>query len=232
MNNKNIIQFPQTKWFEVKNKTDESADIYLYDEISPYLPDSNAKDVITQLQALSGVKLLNVRINSPGGSVFEGMAIYNALLRHPGDVHVWIDGVAASIASVIAMAGKVVHMSDNAMFMIHNPSGVVLGTSEDLRKTADVLDQLKDNIINVYQTRTGASREQLAKQMDDESWFTAEEAVKAKFVDKVVKGAKIAAHFDFSNFKHPPSNLSASAENPSTTPRTLLKRKQALHEKQ
>lgn len=111
-------------WFEVKNQTAEAVDIFLYDEISPWVPGHNARDIANILNSLTKVPTINVRINSPGGSVFDGMAIYNALTRHPGTVNTYVDGIAASIASVIMLAGKTISIADNAMVMIHNPSGL------------------------------------------------------------------------------------------------------------
>lgn len=197
-----IIKFPEAKWFEVKNQTADgkSADIYLYDEISPYLPGSNAKDVVMQLKALSEVETLNVRINSPGGSVFEGMAIYNALSRHPGVVNVYIDGLAASIAGVIAMAGKKIYMADNAMWMTHMPSAVAFGTAKEMRQTADVLDQLKETIINVFAARTGKKRETISNWMEAETWMQADEAKKNKIIDEVIGSVKAVAFADMKDF--------------------------------
>ena len=237
---KNRIQFPQTKWFDVKNVTKESADIYLYDEISAYVKDNNASDVVAKLEALKDVPLLNVRINSPGGSVFEGMAIYNALSRHPGKVVTHVDGIAASIASVIAMAGSEIHMADNAMMMVHNPAAFVFGEAGELRKQADVLDQIKETIINVYTNRAGekdsdkvqTARAKIAKMMDEETWFNADEALTNKFATNKVSAMKMAACFDLQSFGFLKAPAPVETTPPSsTTPRSLLERKQALLEK-
>lgn len=231
VNEAEVIRFPdvenapqwkassELKWFEVKNQTAESADVYIYDEIASYIPSSSAKGVVAQLNALKEVKTLNVRINSPGGSVFEGVAIYNALTRHPGTVIVHVDGLAASIASVIAMAGKEIRMAENAMMMIHDPSAFTFGNAKDLRKQADVLDQIKETIINVYTTRTGKKRDTLAKMMEDETWFTAKEAVEAKLADSSVKPMKVAANFQWETlgFVKVPDNLKAHPEPEKTT---------------
>lgn len=237
---KNRIQFPKTVWFDIKNVTKESADIYLYDEISAYVKDNNAIDVVAKLNGLKDVPTLNVRINSPGGSVFEGMAIYNALSRHPGKVITHVDGIAASIASVIAMAGSEINMADNAMMMIHNPAAFVFGGSEELRKQADVLDQIKETIINVYTNRSGekdttkaqAVRAKIAKMMDEETWFTADEAVTNSFATSKVGAMKMAACFDLKSFGFLKAPAPVDTAPPSsTTPRSLLERKQALLEK-
>lgn len=232
-----VIKFPTprdgAKWFEIKNASDESADVYLYDYIGDPWLQSDAASVVKQLQGLTAKKI-NLRINSPGGSVFDGIAIYNALARHPAEVTSYVDGIAASIASVIALAGRRVLIAENAMMMIHDPSAVAMGRASDLRKTADVLDQIKETIINTYATRTGMDRDSLAKLMADETWFTAAEAVDMKLADEAIAGVKAAASFDLSSFgyaKAPKASAHAEQTPSSTTPRSLLQRKQALHEK-
>lgn len=232
-----IIKFPQprdgAKCLEIRNATEESADVYLYDYIGDPWIRSDAASVVKDLQALKAKKI-NLRINSPGGSVFDGIAIYNALARHPAEVTTYIDGLAASIASVIALAGKRVLIAENAMMMIHDPSAVVVGDSAEMRKTADVLDQIKETLITTYATRTGKSREEIAALMSSETWFTASEAVAAKLADESIAGVKAAASFDLSAFgyaKAPEALAKPAQPSSSTTPRSLLQRRQALHEK-
>lgn len=239
-----VIEFPkgaehlrwnpsdQLNWFQIKNQTATEADIYIYDEIASYIPAGSAKGVVAQLAALKEVPTLNVRINSPGGSVFEGVAIYNALTRHPGEVIVHVDGLAASIASVIMLAGKEIRIADNAMVMIHDPAAFTFGGAKDLRKQADVLDQIKETIINVYASRTGKKRDTLAKMMEEETWFTAAEAVEAKMADKAVKAMKVAAKFNWSNlgFTKVPDTLKAPPPEPekTTTPSNRHSRERRL----
>jgi ATP-dependent protease ClpP protease subunit len=223
-----------TEWFAIKNQTAQSADIFLYDEISPYVPGHNALDVSALLGNLKDVPTLNVRINSPGGSVFDGMAIYNALARHPGTVITHVDGIAASIASVIAMVGKEIHMADNSMIMIHDPSAFVFGDAAELRKQAGVLEQIKETIINVYVGRKKKSkpdedtRDVIAKMMSDESWFTAEQAKDMGFATDITSAMKLAA-CDLSAFGYRKAPVSQPTS--SSTPRSLLHRKLALIEK-
>jgi ATP-dependent Clp protease protease subunit len=212
----NVIKFPKArdgaKWFDIKNATDESADVYIYDVVGDSWVGTDAGSFVKQLNALKSKKI-NLRINSPGGSVFDGMAIYNALARHSAEVTTFIDGIAASIASVIALAGKKIVIAENAMMMIHDPSAYGFGRAEDLRKTADVLDQIKETIINTYVTRTSLPRDEIAKMMTDETWFTAKEAIAKKFADESVEGVKAAASFDLSEFGYAkaPAPVSASA---------------------
>jgi len=230
------IPFPKgregSKWFEIKNATEESADVYIYDVVGDPWVGLDSATVVKQLNELK-TKKISLRINSPGGLVFDGMAIYNAIARHPAEVTTYIDGLAASIASVIALAGKRVVIAENAMMMIHEPWSYAVGNSAQLRKEADVLDQIRETIINVYETRTGENRDVIAKLMADETWFTAKEAVAAKLADEVTTGMKAAACFDLSVFGYTkaPAPAVSTPANSSTTPRSLLFRRQALHEK-
>lgn len=232
-----ILPFPTTAWFAIKNQTEKSVDIYLYDEISPYLPDTSAKDVVAKIAALKDVATLNVHINSPGGSVFDGMAIYNAFARHPGEVVVYVDGLAASIASVIAMAGKRIIIARNANLMIHQPSCITIGTAKDLRKTADTLDMLDVSIAEVYAKRTGKKKEDLQALMQEETWYSAEDAVKDGFADEIFEGVQAAAKFNLEAFgyAHAPKQTISPAPTPENTstvaPRLLREKKVALLEK-
>ncbi|WP_105159546.1 head maturation protease, ClpP-related [Streptococcus suis] len=125
-------------------------------------------------------------INSPGGDVFAAAQIYNMLMDYKGDVHVVIDGLAASAASVIAMAGTTVSMSPVAMMMIHNPWTVAQGEAKDMQKVIEMLGEIKESIINAYELRTGLSRTKLSHLMDSESWFNAKKAVELGFADKIL----------------------------------------------
>jgi ATP-dependent Clp protease, protease subunit len=156
--------------------------------------------------------LVNLRTNSPGGSVFAGVAIYNTLTRHPARIEVDVDGVAASIASVIAMAGDEIRMASNSLMMIHDPMGFAMGGSRDMRKTADLLDQVKGVIVDTYAKRTGTAAPKVGKMMADETWMTAAEAVNLGFASQITEEQRIAAcyGFDFSKFKHPPQILTGN----------------------
>jgi ATP-dependent protease ClpP protease subunit len=142
-----------------------------------------AKDVKEQLDNIDGD--VTVRINSPGGDVFEGLAIHNLLAEHEGKVTVKVDGYAASIASVIAMAGDEIEMAENAMFMIHNPYTFTVGDADEMRKQADVLDKVKDSLVTTYTARTVLPAEQLSALMDAETWWNAAESVENGFADSV-----------------------------------------------
>ncbi|HFZ6384535.1 TPA: head maturation protease, ClpP-related [Streptococcus agalactiae] len=135
---------------------------------------------------ISGTGDITLWINSPGGDVFAAAQIYNMLMDYQGDVHVIIDGLAASAASVIAMAGTTVSMSPVAMMMIHNPWTFAQGEAKDMAKVIEILGEIKESIINAYELRTGLSRTKISHLMDSESWFNAKKAVELGFADKVL----------------------------------------------
>ena len=126
---------------------------------------------------------ISVWINSPGGDVFAAAQIYNMLMDYPNDVPVMIDGLAASAASVIAMAGTEVQMSPVAMMMIHNSATVAIGDSEEMKKAVKMLDEVKESIMNAYEIKTGLPRDKISRMMDAESWFNANKAVELGFAD-------------------------------------------------
>lgn len=127
-------------------------------------------------------------INSPGGDVFAAAQIYNMLMDYKGNVHVIVDGLAASAASVIAMAGTTVSMSPVAMMMIHNPWTIAQGEAKDMEKVIEMLGEIKESIVNAYELRTGLSRAKISHLMDSESWFNARKAVELGFADKILFG--------------------------------------------
>lgn len=194
-------------WFHARAVAAGEAEISIYDEIG--LWGVTAKDFRDSLDALGDVQRIALRINSPGGDVFDGLAIYNMLRRHGAIITATIDGVAASMASVIAMAGDTVTMPENSMLMIHDPSGAVIGTSKDMRELADALDKIKEGLVGAYASKSGLSRGQIAELMADETWLTAKEAVELGFADGIEAPVRMAARFDLSRFRHPPSELSA-----------------------
>ena len=129
---------------------------------------------------------ITVWINSPGGDVFAASQIYNMLMDYKGDVTVKIDGIAASAASVIAMAGGEVQMSPVSMMMIHNPMTIAFGDTAEMKKAIQMLSEVKESIINAYELKTGLSRTKLSHMMDDESWFNSKKAVELGFADAIM----------------------------------------------
>lgn len=192
-------------------KKDETV-IYLYDEISWW--GIQADQFVKDLNAIE-TPTIRLRMNSPGGSVFDGTAIYNALKQHESRIIVHIDGLAASIASIIAMAGDEVRAAENAFFMVHDPWSIVIGTAEMMREEADLLDKVSVTMAKTYQAKTGKSEEEILQYMAKETWFTGQEALDAGFVDFVEKldeneqaKAKVSL-FDLSAFAHVPDHLKA-----------------------
>lgn len=233
-------------WYEIRNATAASADLYLYEEIGIW--GITAADFLQELKGLQA-GTLNVHINSPGGSVFDGFAIYNALSTHPARVLVTVDGIAASIASVIAMAGDEIAMAENAMLMIHRPWTELSGFAADLRQQADVLDKLETNIVQVYAARTKQSEAAVRAAMEAETWYSAEEAVAAGFATSVAPALKIAAKCRLEAFNLPfrnapvapapgpaepaaplPTPLAAPAADKKPTPLSTYLRRQSLLE--
>lgn len=185
-------------FWQVKNKTGQKAELLIYGEISSFQfwgDETTPKEVDDMLKAIGDVKELTVRINSPGGEVFAGMAIYNILKRHEATVTVYIDGLAASIASVIALAGDKVIAAKGSMYMIHRPyTSVWRATADKLREQADLLDKIESQIRGIYSEKTGMSDEELAGILaTGDTWYTAEEAVTAGFADEVEGDAVVAA---------------------------------------
>jgi ATP-dependent protease ClpP protease subunit len=156
--------------------------IDIYGDIGESMWDDSisALDVKTLLNDMEGD--ITVRINSGGGSVFDGFAIYNLLDQHEGEIHVKIDALAASAASVVAMAGDTVEMADNALFMIHNPWTMALGESKDMIKTAELLDKIRDSIVTTYQSKANLGTGEISDMMDEETWLSADEAIENGFV--------------------------------------------------
>ena len=163
--------------------------MHIYDAVGGW-DGIRAKDVVEKLEALKaeGAQHLDVHVNSPGGSVFEGMAIHTAIAAwDKGSKIVHIDGLAASIASVIAMAGDEIHIAPAAMVMVHEPSDWTAGTADDMRKCADKLDAIRGVMCGVYAKRTGQTLSEIEKMVSEETWLSAEQAVAKGFADKVVE---------------------------------------------
>lgn len=177
-------------WNWIKNQDESGAEmrtLFLNGEISDetWFGDEVTPGIFKEeLNAGSGP--ISVWINSPGGDVFAAAQIYNMLMDYPADVTVMIDGLAASAASVIAMAGTKVQMSPVGMMMIHNPATIAIGDSEEMKKAIKMLDEVKESIMNAYEIKTGLARDKISKLMDAESWFNAKKAVELGFADEIM----------------------------------------------
>jgi ATP-dependent Clp protease protease subunit len=197
------------KYWEFKNLSDETAELYIYSEIGEDVwgESLSATDFKEELDNLGSVSNLNIYINSPGGSVFDGLAIHNMLKRHKAYKKVFVDGLAASIASVIALAGDEVIIPENAFFMIHMPMSGVYGNAKEFREMADTLDKISEGIVNIYEEKTEMPREELIAKMEAETWMTGADAKGFGFATEVVEEKKIAACFDMKNYKNIPDFL-------------------------
>jgi ATP-dependent Clp protease protease subunit len=200
--------------YTIKAKAADAGEVFIYGDIGEdwFGEGNTAKAFSDELKALGDVKTLDVYINSPGGSVFEGVAIYNILLRHRARKVVHIDALAASIASVIAMAGDEIVIARNGLVMIHCAAGIAFGSADDFRKMADSLDKIDGSIVDTYAQRTGQTAEKCAAMMDEETWMNAEEAVALGFADQISEPMDVAAFagLDVSKFRHTPEALKAA----------------------
>jgi len=196
-------------WYSICALND-GAEIAIYDEIGAY--GVSAKAFLADLGKLPDAAPLTLRLNSPGGSVFDAVAIYNALQRHAGMVTVSIDGIAASAASYIAMAGDEIIMPENAFLMIHDPSGMVMGTASDMRSMAKALEKIGASLIKGYAAKSGKSEKDIAKLMAKETWLDAAEAVDMGLADTLTAPVKMAANFDVSGFQNAPPEFVAAVK--------------------
>ena len=187
------------KWYNIQNKAGETADIYIFDEIGTY--GVTAQDFISEIKGLKDMPI-NLRINSLGGDVFDGMAMYNVIKRREAKTTVYIEGIAASIATIIALGADEVIMAENSLFMIHNAWGGTSGEAKDMRKTAETLDKITSELTDIYVKKTGLSYDTLAEMMDEESWLNAQEAFDLGFIDTISDSIKVAAKYDVSKFKN------------------------------
>jgi ATP-dependent protease ClpP protease subunit len=197
---------------------DDEAEILIYGDIGYGWYDAGITgETITKEIKEIDADTIHVRINSGGGLVFEGMAIYNALARHDAKIIMHVDSIAASIASVILMAGDEIHIAEGAHVMIHKPWSFAMGDASAFRKEAEILDKLEKGIIDIYEARTDAKRADLEKWVAAETWFTGQEAVDAGFADAMTpakKKSKPANSAMFNLFKNAPRNLLAASDTP------------------
>lgn len=182
----NFQRSPQARvgrWYEIKNLATDQAVVSIYDEIGGW--GVTASEFVTDLKGISA-RSITLNINSPGGDVFDGLAILNALRQHPASINVTIDGMAASAASFIAMAGDSVKMAPNAMMMIHDASGLCVDNAQGMREMADLLDKTSQNIASIYASRAGGTVDDWRAAMKAETWYTDQEAVDAGLADEIL----------------------------------------------
>ena len=205
------------KWFDIRAQDDrKTVDVSVRGIIGEF--GASDRDFTREIEAAGDdVELVNLTINSRGGDVDHGLAIYNYLRNHKALVSVRVDGIAASAASIIAMAGDEIVMPANALMMVHNPWTIAAGNAKELRKTADDLEQFENALLATYTARTGKSDNEVRELVDAESWLTAEQAANLGFADKVESLEKPAAAVLAEAVNIPQSVLAkvADMENPS-----------------
>lgn len=201
------------KFWNFKALDENTAELTLYGEISDiswWGDEVTPKQFKEDLDALGDIDTLNVYINSPGGDVFAGQAIYSILKRHKATINVYVDGLAASIASLIAMAGDKVIMPANAMMMVHNPWTFAYGNANDFRKLADDMDKIRDSMVVAYESRSALTTDEIIELLDAETWLSAEDCLEYGFCDEIEETKEIAACVDtkyFSMYKNIPESL-------------------------
>lgn len=200
-------------WYKIQAKSEKprSADISIHDEIG--LWGISASQFMRDLRGMGELDEINLSIHSPGGDVLDGWAIYNAIKNNKARVTARVEGLAASMASVILMAADTVEIPENAYIMIHNPWGFAVGDAEEMRDTADLLDKLGNGLVNAYSERTGNDEDEIRKMMSAETWMDGKEAVERGFADKLLDGVALSARaFDSRKFKMTPKSLQANSE--------------------
>lgn len=204
-----VVPLKQPPGYRVANKGTDRAEIYLYGPIGESYHESvSASRFKNDLKKLGDVKHIDLRINSDGGSVTDARAMHTLLMAHPAKIVVHIDGIAASAASFLAMAGDEIRIAEGAFVMIHNARMMAYGEAKDFRHAATVLEVANDTIRATYVKRTGAKPEDVTRWMDAETWWSGPEAVKHGFADKIVEDMQIAACLhDASKFKNLPASL-------------------------
>jgi ATP-dependent Clp endopeptidase proteolytic subunit ClpP len=187
-------------WFVIYNQADQT-EILIYDVIGwPFI---EASAFIKELSNIKSKDIL-VRINSPGGDVFDGTAIYNALSDHPAKITTRIEGVAASMAGVIALAGDARQIAKNAFYMIHSPWTIAIGSAKDIKASLSVLEKVESSLSEIYVEKSGQKEETIREWMDAETWWRGEEAKSDGFMDAVTGESKTTAKFDLSIYSNIP----------------------------
>lgn len=215
---------PKNKFWGFKAIDKTTAELTLYGEISNETwrgDEVTPKQFKEELDALGEIESLNVFINSPGGDVFAGQAIYSMLKRHSATVNVYVDGLAASIASLIAMAGDKVIMPKNAMMMIHSPWTIAVGNAQDFRRIAEDMDKIRDSMVVAYESRSALTTEEILDMMDAEKWLSADDCLEYGLADEIEEANQVVACLDkevLGRYKNTPEGLLANEPDPDPDP--------------
>ena len=186
-------------WYNINSKASKVVDVYIFDEIG--MGGVNAQGFIEEIKSFKDSPM-NLHINCVGGDVFDGMAIYNIIKKRTAKTTVYIEGIAASMGSVIALAADNVVMAENSLFMIHNAWGGAMGEAKEMKKTAKLLDKISGEIADIYVKKTKLPYDKVKEMMDEETWLNAEEALELGFIDSISDAIKVAAKYDVSKFKN------------------------------
>lgn len=205
-------QLDPTECFSIQALSDDETEVMIYDVIG--WPFNDAGELIKALSEIK-TKTVTVRINSPGGDVFDAVAIFNALKGHSSKVITRVESLAASAASFIALAGKEVQAYSNSMFMIHDPWAYSGGNQYDHREVADILEKISGNMVDIYSQNSNLGKREITAMLKAETWFTAKEAKEKGFVDTIIESGKGAkAQFDLSMFASVPDELKDDKHEP------------------
>ena len=186
-------------WYNINSKASKVVDVYIFDEIG--MGGVNAQGFIEEIKSFKDSPM-NLHINCVGGDVFDGMAIFNIIKKRTAKTTVYIEGIAASMGSVIALAADNVVMAENSLFMIHNAWGGAMGEAKEMKKTAKLLDKISGEIADIYVKKTKLPYDKVKEMMDEETWLNAEEALELGFIDSISDAIKVAAKYDVSKFKN------------------------------
>lgn len=205
---------------KITNAKQERPTVWLYGDIGAFFGGISADDFRKSLGEIPTTKEIELHIHSEGGIFFDGVAMHSALRQRKAPVHVIVDGIAASAASIVAMAGSTISMATHAWLMIHEARSGGEGTAKELRAEADRLDQINTEIVRIYSARWKGTDKELTKALNTESWYPADEAVAIGLADEIIDAPAIAAKFDPAkySYKHTPEPLVAKADEPCRTP--------------
>lgn len=211
----------KSDWFKIEAAANDEAEILIYDIIG--WPFNDAAELVRSLAEMQQGKI-TVRINSPGGDVFDAVAIFNALQSHKSKIITRIESLAASSASFIALAGKEVQAYQNAMMMIHNSWVYTAGNQYDLREIADILEKIDGNMVDIYAGNSNLGKKEIKEMMKAETWLTAKEAKEKGFIDTILDGkGNVKAQFDLSVFAKCPECLQGNNNKQEPTEREIEK---------
>jgi len=209
---------------------EKEATIYLYDAIGGWFG-IDVEDLVRQIADIKA-EVIHLRVNSPGGDVFDARALQTVIMQHPAKVIAHIDGLAASSASFVVIGADEIEMAEGAFFMIHKAWALEIGNAEEMRQTAELLDKVDETIIADFQRKTGQEADTIRAWMEGETWFTAAEALEKGFIDRIFEGEKVDNLFNLSAYRNVPEALTentnkrseAVAEEPRYDREQLLRR--------